>query len=391
MADWNIPSLGNKTPLAAAHTEWMDELCRISSCGQLQTIPTGLPPGSEIANLSILGYNPASVYQGRGVLEAASIGLEIKEDDLVMRCNLICLHDSGKIKNHSAGHISTNEAIKIIGSLNSTLGEGRSLFYPGVSYRHVFILENGNSDIQCTPPHDVPGHYFRDRLVKPNNPTAKETAEKLNSIILRSHEILKDHPVNLERLRSGKDPANSVWFWSQGHKPNMKDFNKKYQLSGAVISAVDLVNGMCKLAGFEIINVEGATGLYNTNYKGKIQAAINALSDFDLVYLHIEAPDEAGHEGDLDLKIRTIEDIDRKVVSPLVHELQNRNDLSVAILPDHATPIETRTHTNEPVPFLIYHPGESADEVLEFNETSVRKGKYGLLKGKEFIKVFLGR
>ena len=391
MADWKIPDLGNKTPLEAAQTEWIDKLCKISSTGQLQTIPPGWPAGSEIANLSILGYDPAEVYQGRGVLEAASMGIEIYDNELVLRCNLICLDDSGNIKNHSAGHISTEEARIIINTLNMELGVGRSSFYPGVSYRHIYILENGNSEIQCTPPHDVPGYNFRDVLIEPLSPHGQETAKKLNDLILRSQQILKNHPVNLARLKMGKDPANSIWFWSQGYKPDMQYYNEKYQISGAVISAVDLVNGMCKLGGFEIIRVEGATGLFDTNYEGKVQAAIHALSDFDLVYLHIEAPDEAGHEGDMNLKIKTIEDIDRKVIKSLLREAQNRDDLAIAILPDHATPIETRTHTSDPVPFLIYHPGEPGDEVVEFNEESVVQGKFGLLKGGGFMKLLLGR
>ncbi len=391
MADWEIPNLGYKTPLAAAKTEYMDKFCRISSVGQLQTIPNGMPAGSEIANLSILGYDPVKVYQGRGVLEAASMGIDINERDLVMRCNLICLYPDGKIKNHSAGHISTEEACRIINSLNKNLGKGRSRIYPGVSYRHVFILENGNSEIDCTPPHDVPGVQFSEVLVKPLSPGAEKTAATLNELIHVSQSILKGHPVNADRIRAEKDPANSVWFWSAGHKPEMHDFTDKHHLRGAVISAVDLIKGMCKLAGFEVIKVKGATGLYDTNYQGKVQAAITALKHNDLVYLHIEAPDEAGHEGDYNLKKRTIDDIDRKVVKRLFEEVKKRNDLTLAILPDHATPIETRTHTCEPVPFLIYHPGEPPDDVTEFNETTVKEGKYGLLKGDEFMRVFLGK
>lgn len=389
MADWKIPALQYRTPLSAAKTEYMNKLCRMSGTGQLMTIPEGMPAGSEIANLTILGYDPVKEYQGRGVLEAASMGLEIKESDLVMRCNLVCLYPDGRIKNHSAGHISTEEAGRLITSLNKELGKGRAKIYEGLSYRHVFIMEHGNSEIECTPPHDVPGAQFRDVLVKPLSPGAEKTAAVLNELILKSQEILKTHPVNTERIRTKKDPANSVWFWSAGHKPEMHNFTEKHHLKGAVISAVDLINGMCKLAGFEVIRVEGATGLYDTNYEGKAIAAINALSQYDLVYLHIEAPDEAGHEGNPALKMRTIEEIDRKVVKRLFEEVRIREDLAIAILPDHATPTETRTHTSEPVPFLIYHPGESPDEVIEFNEESAARGKYGLLKGDEFMKVFL--
>ncbi len=391
MADWKIPALGNRTPLSAAKTEYMDKLCRSSSTGQLQTIPEGMPAGSEIANLSILGYDPARVYQGRGVLEAESMGLDIKSSDLVMRCNLICLHPDGRIKNHSAGHISTTEACKIIDTLNSKFGSGRSKIYPGVSYRHVFILENGNSEISTTPPHDVPEVPFRNVLVKSLNPRGDKTATTLNELILASQVIMKDHPVNTKRNMMGKDPASSIWFWSAGHKPEMHNFSEKHNLKGAVISAVDLVKGMCKLSGFDVIHVKGATGLYNTNYEGKVRAAITALMHYDLVYLHIEAPDEAGHEGDPNLKIKTIEDIDRKVVRYLVEEVQKRDDLTISILPDHATPVETRTHSREPVPFLIYHPGKPPDSVTLFNETTVKEGSYGLLQGDEFMKVLLSK
>ncbi len=391
MADWKIPSLGNRSPLHAAKSEWMDDLCRLSSTGQLLTIPEGMPAGSEIANLSILGYDPVKVYQGRGVLEATSMGIELFDNDLVMRCNLICLEPDGKIKNHSAGHISTDEAKEIIQSLNREIGTDRSKIYPGVSYRHVYILEDGSNDISCTPPHDVPGSNYREVMVKATRSEGEKTAKLLNDLIVKSQKILKDHPVNVERVNAGKDPANSIWFWSAGHKPKMHTFREEHHLNGAVISAVDLINGMCRLAGFDIIHVEGATGLYDTNYEGKGRAAIEAISNYDLVYLHIEAPDEAGHEGDPALKMKTIEDIDQKVVKQIVGEIRKRDDLVVAILPDHATPVKARTHTNEPVPFLIYQPGDSPDNVFEFNEISVQRGRYGLIKGDEFLKLLLGR
>ncbi|UCG26908.1 MAG: cofactor-independent phosphoglycerate mutase [Bacteroidales bacterium] len=389
MADWAMPVLGGRTPLMAANTPNLDELCRLSSCGRLVTIPDGMAPGSETANLSILGYHPGEVGRGRGVLEAASMGLKLLDTDLVLRCNLICIDHNGKLKNHSAGHISTREAIEIIKMLNRETGEGRSRIYPGVSYRHIFILENGSAQIQCTPPHDVPGKDFRDILIKPLSTSGEKTTAYLNGLILESQRILPGLRTNKDRIKKGKDPANSIWLWSPGQKPAMKPFYEKYNLTGAVISAVDLVKGIGIYAGFEVIPVSGATGLYDTDYEGKADAAIRALETHDLVYLHIEAPDEAGHEGDPSLKIRTIEDIDRKVTRRFVDLVKTRDDISIAILPDHPTPCEIRTHTNEPVPFLIYHPFRTPDKVTVFNEQSVTEGKYGLLKGEEFILILI--
>lgn len=390
MADWPVKRLNNKTPLMAANIPNIDSLCKKARCGRLLTVPEGMPPGSEIANMGVLGYDTRKLYQGRGVLEAASMGVDLEKSDLAMRCNLICIDNNGKIKNHSAGHISTAESHVLIDFLNKKLGDEINTFFPGVSYRHLFVLKNGINDFSCTPPHDVPGTAFKDVLIKPLNPENDKTADSLNKLILQSQKILANHPVNIKRIKNGKDPANSVWFWSPGHKPDMKTFQELYGIKGAVISAVDLIYGIGHYAGFKKIKVEGSTGLYDTNYEGKAQAAIDALKENDLVFLHIEASDEAGHEGDVDLKIKTIEYLDRRVVKYIVDKSSEvGEDVTIALLPDHPTPCATRTHTADPVPFLIYNPHNEPDGVIEYNEESVKKGHYGLLIKDEFIKRLL--
>ena len=391
MADEPIESLGNKTPLQFAQTPHIDILTKKGNTGLLSTIPEGMHPGSEVANLSVLGYNPAEVLEGRGVLEAASMGINILPEEMAMRCNLICI-ENGKIKNHSAGHISSEEAEILICFLNEKLGGERFQFFAGVSYRHLLKLKDGNKNIQCTPPHDVQGTYFRQALIKPLSFESKLTAAFLNDIIIQSQALLENHPVNQKRKSEGKDPANSIWPWSPGYKPQMKKLSEKYPIrTGAVISAVDLIKGIGIYAGLESINVEGATGLYNTNYEGKVQAALKALKEKDFVYLHIEASDEAGHEGDVELKIKTIENLDNRIIKPLIEETEKWNEpVAIALLPDHPTPCRIKTHSNSPVPFVIYKPGATPDEVSEFNEFSVEGGKYGLLKGDEFIREFFG-
>ncbi len=363
MSDYPIDRLGGKTPLMAARTPHFDALCAQGRTGKLITVPPDMPPGSEVANLAVLGYDPHKVYQGRGVLEAASMGVELQPEDLAMRCNLICI-DDGKIKNHSAGHITSEEAKQLIETLNQRLGTNLISFYPGVSYRHLLVVKNGINQIECTPPHDVPGTPFRDVLVRATDDGGRETADLLNDLIRRSQEVLKDHPVNLARIEQGKDPGNSIWVWAPGYKPEMMTFQERYGISGAVISAVDLINGLGVYAGFRVIPVEGATGLHDTNYEGKAAAAVKALEDSDFVFIHIEASDEAGHEGDVDLKIKTIEYLDARVVGPIMEATASMEEpVAIGLIPDHATPCEIRTHTHDPVPFIIRRPGESPDEV----------------------------
>jgi len=319
-------------------------------------------------------------------LEAASMGVAIEDGEMAMRCNLICIENE-KIKNHSAGHISNEEANELILFLQKELGSDEVNFFPGVSYRHLFKMQGGNKKLKCTPPHDVPGTPFADVMIQAETPEAQATADFLNELTLKSQALLENHPVNQKRAAAGKDKANSIWLWSPGYKPEMKTLLETYNLnSGAVISAVDLIKGIGVYAGLKVIEVEGATGLYDTNYEGKAQAAIDALRTDDFVYLHIEASDEAGHEGNVSLKIKTIEYLDSRVVKPIFDEISTWNEpVTIAILPDHPTPCVYKTHTNSPVPFIIYRPGEKADNVQVYDEFAAENGSYGLLKGAEFM------
>lgn len=386
MADEPIQALGNKTPLQAAHKPYIDLLAAKGKSGLLDTIPAGFKPGSEIANLSVLGYNVPLVFEGRGSLEAASMDVDIAPGEMAMRCNVICIED-GKIKNHSAGHISTEEAAELIDFLQKELGDDIASFYPGVSYRHLLKIKGGNKNLDCTAPHDVIGTPFEDVLIKATTPDAEETAKYLNNLILKSQELLKDHPINKKRIIEGKDPANSIWPWSPGYRPKMQTLQELYGIkSGSVISAVDLIMGIGKYAGLKLIHVEGATGLYDTNYEGKAQAAIDALKNDDFVYLHIEASDEAGHEGDYKLKTKTIEYLDSRVVKTIYEATKDWDEpITIAILPDHPTPCHLRTHTNKPVPFLIYRSNAQADKVQVYDEFESAKGDFGVLVGHEFM------
>ena len=391
MSDYPMEKLGGKTPLEAADIPNIDALAKKGRCGLFRTVPDDLPPGSEVANMAVLGYDVRKLYQGRGVPEAASMGVKLVPGDLAMRCNLICVSD-GKIKNHSAGHISSEEAHELIDALNEKLGNDLVRFHKGVSYRHLFILKEGRKEVKLTPPHDVPGTPFVDVMPVSEIREAEGTAKLLNDLILRSQEILKDHPVNVKRAAEGKDPANSIWFWSAGYKPEMKTLQELYSKTGAVISAVDLLYGIGIYAGMDVIHVEGATGLYTTNYEGKAKAAVEALRAHDLVYLHVEATDEAGHEGDADLKIRSLEYLDKRAVKYIVEETAKFDEpVAIAVTPDHATPCAVRTHTHDPVPFIIYRPGEEPDTVMEYNEKSAAAGSYGLIEGDMFIKALFGK
>lgn len=390
MADEPIEALGGKTPMQYADTPYMDKLAEIGVTGRMKTVADGFHPGSEVANMAVLGYDLPTVYEGRGVLEAASIGYDLKPGEMAMRCNLICV-EGDILKNHSSGHITTEEADELIRFLNEKLGSDRVHFHTGVSYRHLLVVKGGNKRLDCTPPHDVPLHPFLPLMIKPEIPEAQETADLLNDLILKSQEILKDHPVNLRRIAAGKDPANSIWPWSPGYRPAMQTMQEMYGFKqGSVISAVDLIRGIGVYAGLKVIDVEGATGLYDTNYEGKARAALEALKTNDFVYLHVEASDEAGHEGDINLKIRTIENLDKRAIGIIFEELQKWDEpVAIAVLPDHPTPCAIRTHTNTPVPFLIYKPGQAPDSVTRFDEFSVLKGKYGILEKNEFIKELL--
>jgi len=389
MADEPIPMLGGKTPLEAARTPYMDQLAAMGRNGLLDTVPPGFKPGSEIANLSVLGYDLNQVFEGRGSLEAASMGVSIAPGEMAMRCNLITIEDD-KIKNHSAGHISTEEATELMEFLQEKLGDDTVSFHPGISYRHLIKVKGGNKSLLCTPPHDVPGSPFREGLVRAETPEAQPTADLLNGLILKSQALLASHPVNLKRIKAGKSPANSIWMWSPGYKPEMKTFQELYGLTGSVISAVDLIKGIGVYAGLNPIEVEGATGLFDTNYEGKAQAALEALKTVDFLYLHVEAPDEAGHEGDVELKIRTIEDLDSRIVGPIYEAVKTWDEpVAIAVLPDHPTPCSLKIHTRKPVPLLIYKPGNTPDSVEKYSEACAAEGSYGNLAGDQFIREFL--
>ncbi len=390
MSDEPLAEYGGKTPLQMANKPHIDWLAKNGRSGLLKTVPESMHPGSEIANMAVMGYDVEKVFEGRGVLEAASMGVELQPGDLGMRCNLICVEDE-KIKNHSAGHISNEEAEELINFLNEKLGTDKIKFYSGVSYRHLLVIKDGIKDFACTPPHDVPGTPYADCLPKTKTDAAKETADLVTDLILKSQELLKDHPVNLKRKAAGKDPGNSVWPWSPGYKPAMPTLNEMFGIgSSAVISAVDLIHGIGVYAGMKVIHVEGATGLYDTNYEGKAQAAIDALKENDFVYLHIEASDEAGHEGDVELKTKTIEYLDQRVVKYILEETAKMDEpVAIAILPDHPTPCALKTHTRDAVPFSIYKPGTEADDVEVYDEFDPRNGVFGTLEGDEFIRAFL--
>ena len=392
MADEPIAALGGKTPLQAAHKPTIDTIARLGKNGVFSTVPEGFKPGSEIANMTVLGYDVRTEFEGRGSLEAASIGVAIQPGEMAMRCNIICVQDQ-KIKNHSAGHISNEEAKILIDYLQEKLGDDVFTFHNGISYRHLLVMKGGDKRINCTPPHDVPGTPVKDVMVEALVPEAAETARLLNELTLKSQELLKDHPVNLKRMAAGKDPANSIWVWSPGYKPSMQTLAQKVGIqSGAVISAVDLIKGIGIYAGLESIEVEGATGLFDTNYEGKAQAAIEALKTNDFVFLHVEASDEAGHEGNVDLKVKTIEYLDSRIVKPIYDAVSAWDEpVTIAILPDHPTPCAIKTHTNAPVPFIIYNPTQAGDSVQVYDEQAAQQGAYGHVSDNEFMQLLFAK
>lgn len=397
MADLPVERLGGKTLLQYAKKPMMDQLAKEGRCGRLVTVPEGFPPGSEVANTAILGYDLNKVYEGRGPLEAASIGYEMADDDFAIRCNIITLED-GKIITHNGGNLETKDGDVLIKYLDEHLGSDRVKFITGIQYRHLLVIKGGNKHIVCAPPHDHPNEEWRPLLVKPekvdipDNPdrmTAQETADLINDLILRSQELLAKHPYNLAKAAKGERQANSIWPWSGGYRPSMETLMQQYPQvkSGTVISAVDLIRGIGHYAGLKIVEVPGATGLANTNYEGKAQAAIEALKHDDFVFVHVEASDEAGHDGDLELKLKTIEYLDQRLITPVYNEVSTWDEpVCIAVLPDHLTPVEQRIHVGQPVPFLIWHRGIEPDEVQEYDEVSCVSGSYGMLRLNQFIK-----
>ena len=391
MADWPVESLGGKTIMQAAHTPYMDRLAKEGRNGRLVTVADGFHPGSEVANMSVLGYDLQKVYEGRGPLEAASIGIDLYPGELALRCNIVCINDH-ILKNHSAGHITTAEADILVKYLQEHLGNERVRFPTGIQYRHLLVIKGGDKRISCTPPHDIPGENYLHHLVKADVPEAEETAALINELIVESQQLLAEHPLNKQRVSEGKDAANSIWPWGGGYRPQMEFLSSKFPQikSGSVISAVDLIRGIGRYAGLQVIEVEGATGLYDTSYENKTAALLEALKKDDFVYLHIEASDEAGHEGDIALKIRTVENLDSRAVGPIYEAVKQWDEpVAIAILPDHPTPCKHRTHTAEPVPFLVWHPEITPDSVSTFDEEAAKTGSYGLLQRDEFIKAFM--
>ena len=397
MADHKVDRLGGKTLLQYARPEYMNRLAKAGRTGRLVTVPEGFPPGSEVANTAILGYDLNKVYEGRGPLEAASIGYEMHPNDFAIRCNIITLED-GKIITHNGGNLQTEDARILIDYLNEKLAkpinekEGceRVKFICGIQYRHLLVIKGGNKHIVCAPPHDHPNEPWRPLLVKAEIPEAQETADLINDLILKSQEILAKHPYNLLKAEKGERQANSIWPWSGGYRPSMQTLMEQYPeiKSGTVISAVDLIQGIGKYAGLRIVKVPGATGLANTNYEGKAQAAIDALEHDDFVFVHVEASDEAGHDGDLELKLKTIEYLDQRLITPIYNKMKDK-DVCIAVLPDHLTPVEQRIHVGQPVPFLIWHKGMTPDSVQQYDEVSCVSGSYGLLKLNEFMKTLM--
>ncbi len=375
MADRPVEELGGKTPLQKAFTPNMDRLAREGVVGMVRTIPPGFHPGSDVANLSILGYDPRKCYSGRAPLEAASMGIELGEDDVAYRCNLVALkYDRRKtraiMEDYSAGHISTEEATVLIRDIDRKLGSDTIRFFPGVSYRHLMVWRNGELNVECVPPHDITGKEITDYL------PAGRGEETLRTLMRSSEAILARHPVNRKRVEEGKKPANSMWLWGQGKKPRLATFVEKYSLKGALVSAVDLTKGLGVCAGLEILKVPGVTGYTDTNYKGKAEHSLDALRKLDFVYIHVEAPDEAGHSGNYREKVKAIEDFDALVVGTVLRGAEAFQEFRILLMPDHATPIEMRTHSSEPIPFVIYDSRvKKNNEGASFDESiAQRKG-----------------
>jgi 2,3-bisphosphoglycerate-independent phosphoglycerate mutase len=388
MSDYPVPELGNKTPLQAAYKPNMDSIAAEGQSGLLKTVPDGLTPGSDVALCSVLGYDPRIYFTGRGPLEAPSRGIKLGKNDAAYRCNLITEKDEA-ILDYSAGHITTEEASELIEAVKEALEKPSVEFYSGLDYRHFLILRNFPHPelIECTPPHDATGVKVSAILPKAKAADAEKGASLLRDLINGSRSILRSHPVNVAREKAGRRPGNLIWPWGGGKKPSMPTLKEKFGLKGAVISAVDLVKGIGTYAGMEIINVPGATGLYNTNYEGKADAALKALESVDLVFVHVEAPDEAGHVRDYALKVKTIEDLDKRLLGRILNGLTE--PYAISILPDHPTPIRIGTHARDPVPFAIKSPGLNPDGVKKFDEFSARNGAFGLVEHDYLISLLV--
>lgn len=378
MADWPIASLGDKTPLEAADKPNMDYMAANGAMGMVQVVPRDMYPGSDVSNLSIIGYDPKEVYTGRSPLEAASMGVSLGPDDVAVRCNIVALRNSGadsEMEDFSAGHIGTGEAAELLGALQEKVdaqGDGLGRlgirFHPGVSYRHLMVWPGGNDAVETTPPHDIHGKKITEYLPRGAG------SDLLLSLMELSREVFPDHPVNRKRAAAGKLPGNSIWLWGQGKAPRMPTFREKYGLAGSVVAAVDLIKGIGVYAGLKTVAVPGATGYTDTNFRGKAEYALRELETKDFVLIHVEAPDEAGHNGSVPEKVRAIERIDREMLGPILERARSGGDLSVLVLPDHPTPVAIRTHAQEPVPFIFYPapPGLSPAPGKRYTEADAK-------------------
>jgi len=395
MADDPLAVLGNKTPLEYARTPQMDRMAAEGTLGLIDTIPPGLPPGSDVANLAVLGYDPRVCYTGRGPLEAANMGISLAPEDVAFRCNLVTLGsnkngDRVEICPHmvdfTAGHISSAEAGRIIVDLDRAIGSENFHFYPGVGYRHLLVWKGGEAELTATPPHDITG-----KTIGPYLPSGRG-ADKIIRLIQLSRDFLADHPVNRERLSRGLKAANAIWPWGQGRAPRMQKITERFHLRGGVISAVDLLNGIGVYAGLKVLPVEGATGYTDTNYVGKAEKALTAFSELDLVFVHVEAPDEMGHEGNVEGKIKAIEDFDEKVVGTILRGIPRLGDFRVAVLSDHPTPIRLKTHAADPSPFAVLSSREVENQAggISFGERNAKGTGNMISPGHRFMEHFLG-
>lgn len=388
MADFPLDELDGKTPLDVANTNAMDRLVREGISGQFCPIPEGYPAGSDIGNLSVFGYDPQESFTGRAPLEAANQGIIPRENQLVFRCNLVTLED-GRMRDFTADHISSEEAAELIDALNTSLGDDTLRFIPGVSYRHLCLIEREGAELKilqelrCTPPHDIIAKYYSVYI------EALKAVDPVGTVFDRSHGVLSDHAVNRTRVEAGKLPANSVWLWGQGGAPKIELYQERFGITGAVVSAVDLVNGIARCAGFEVLEVPGITGYVDTNYEGKVEAALDALERHDLVYVHVEAPDEAAHEGDAPLKIRAIQDFDQRVVRPCLEAAKERGDVRLLVAPDHVTSITSRTHAGGPVPFAMWGPGIWPNGLEAFSEREAARAGLLYPAGHELIRFLI--
>ena len=386
MSDYPLPDNGEKTPLALSFTPFMDMLAQRGEIGLVQTIPAGMDPGSDVANLSVFGYDPRRFYSGRAPIEAASIGVELGAEDVAFRCNLVTFSEhNGSLfmEDYSAGHIATEDAALIIKALKEELDAPDIIFYPGVSYRHLMVWRHGCSSVKTTPPHDITGKPIEHYLPQ------GEGGEKLRALMVRSREVLADLALNRRRSH----PVSSIWLWGQGRAMKLPSFEDKYQLSGSVISAVDLIKGLGICAGLQVINVPGATGYLDTNYEGKASAALDALTTVDFVYVHVEAPDEASHRGKLQEKIQAIEDFDARIVKPVFEGLEKRfADYRLMVLPDHPTPLSLKTHAADPVPYIIYASADRSRQAIScrgYTEQDAAEGGIFIENGWELMDRFI--